>query len=101
MKLKCFEHNVRVMTFDGKVIHRTDGSHCTGSDMQIGEAHWRTTHLGLMEIIKTAKGRERETPVAHMQEARESLNARRKDLEQVLIDYDNIDRDWDRPVTME
>ena len=38
--LVCKKHNRRVMTFEGKVIHRSDGSHCKGA-MRQGNVVWR------------------------------------------------------------
>jgi hypothetical protein len=50
MKLKCLKHNLRVMTFDGVVVHRGDGSHCKGKNLKIGVQEIRVTSEGLIKL---------------------------------------------------
>lgn len=66
--LVCKAHGRRVMTFDGKIIHRGrgTGSHCKNTDMRMGDKTWRATNKGLVELAVSKKGNAIEVPVKHL-----------------------------------
>jgi hypothetical protein len=65
MKLKCKEHNRRVVAFERVIVHRSDNTHCD-NPLQIGHHTVLATFRGLVEWFGVdEKGRDVETLIQH------------------------------------